>query len=59
LTLAGPFFFGSLGNATEGSIPAISLIKWPGRIAQRISDETLAAHDRFQRWQASSAQGRR
>ncbi len=40
----GPFR-GELGDALEGSIRTIGMIKWPGRIAPRVSNEMLSVHD--------------
>lgn len=40
----GPFR-GELGDALEGSIRTIGMIKWPGRIAPRASNEMFAVHD--------------
>ena len=42
----GPFR-GELGDALEGSIRTIGMIKWPGRIAPRVSNEMLSVHDWF------------
>ncbi len=38
---------GELGDALEGSIRAVGMIKWPGRIAPRASNEMVAIHDFF------------
>jgi arylsulfatase len=40
----GPFR-GELGDATEGSIRTIGMIRWPGRIAPCTSNEMFAVHD--------------
>jgi arylsulfatase len=42
----GPFR-GELGDALEGSIRTIGMIKWPGRIAPRVSNEMVSVHDWF------------
>ncbi len=42
----GPFR-GELGDALEGSIRTIGMIKWPGKIAPRVSNEMVAVHDWF------------
>ena len=42
----GPFR-GELGDATEGSIRTVGMIKWPGKIAPRASNEMFAVHDWF------------
>jgi arylsulfatase A-like enzyme len=42
----GPFR-GELGDALEGSIRTIGMIKWPGRIAPRASNEMVSVHDIF------------
>ena len=42
----GPFR-GELGDATEGSIRTIGMVKWPGKIAPRASNEMFAVHDWF------------
>lgn len=42
----GPFR-GELGDATEGSIRTVGMIKWPGKIAPRVSNEMFAVHDWF------------
>jgi len=53
---AGPFdsrpgsngpFRGELGDALEGSIRTVGMIKWPGRIAPRASNEMFSIHDWF------------
>jgi arylsulfatase len=53
---AGPFdsrpgsngpFRGELGDALEGSIRTIGMIKWPGKIAPRASNEMVSVHDVF------------
>ena len=41
---AGPFR-GELGDAYEGSIRTIGMIKWPGNIAPSVSNEMFAIHD--------------
>jgi arylsulfatase len=40
----GPFR-GELGDALEGSIRTIGMIKWPGKIAPRVSNEMVSVHD--------------
>jgi arylsulfatase A-like enzyme len=40
----GPFR-GELGDALEGSIRTIGMIKWPGKIAPRASNEMVSVHD--------------
>jgi arylsulfatase A-like enzyme len=42
----GPFR-GELGDALEGSIRTIGTIKWPGKIAPRVSNEMVSVHDWF------------
>ena len=42
----GPFR-GELGDALEGSIRTVGMIKWPGRIAPRASNEMVSVHDFF------------
>jgi arylsulfatase len=42
----GPFR-GELGDALEGSIRTIGMIKWPGKIAPRVSNEMVSVHDVF------------
>jgi arylsulfatase A-like enzyme len=42
----GPFR-GELGDALEGSIRTIGMIKWPGKIAPRVSNEMVSVHDFF------------
>jgi arylsulfatase len=42
----GPFR-GELGDALEGSIRTIGMIKWPGKIAPRVSNEMVSVHDWF------------
>jgi arylsulfatase A-like enzyme len=42
----GPFR-GELGDALEGSIRTVGMIKWPGKIAPRASNEMVAIHDFF------------
>ncbi len=53
---AGPFdsrpgsngpFRGELGDALEGSIRTVGMIKWPGKIAPRVSNEMVSIHDFF------------
>ena len=53
---AGPFdsrpgsngpFRGELGDALEGSIRTVGMIKWPGKIAPRTSNEMVSVHDWF------------
>lgn len=53
---AGPFdsragsngpFRGELGDALEGSIRTVAMIKWPGRIAPRASNQMVSVHDFF------------
>jgi arylsulfatase A-like enzyme len=53
---AGPFdsrsgfngpFRGELGDALEGSIRTVGMIKWPGKIAARASNEMVSVHDFF------------
>jgi arylsulfatase A-like enzyme len=36
---------GELGDALEGSIRTVGMIKWPGRIAPRVSNEMVSLHD--------------
>ena len=36
---------GELGDALEGSIRTIGMIKWPGKIAPRASNEMVSLHD--------------
>jgi arylsulfatase len=43
---AGPFS-GELGDAKEGSIRTVGMIKWPGKIKPRVSNEMFAIHDFF------------
>ena len=38
---------GELGDALEGSIRTIGMVKWPGRIAPRSSNEMVSIHDFF------------
>ena len=40
----GPFR-GELGDALEGSIRTIGMIKWPGRITPRVTNEMFSVHD--------------
>jgi arylsulfatase A-like enzyme len=42
----GPFR-GELGDALEGSIRTVGMIKWPGQIAPRVSNEMVSVHDIF------------
>ena len=42
----GPFR-GELGDALEGSIRTIGIIKWPGKISPRVSNEMVSVHDWF------------
>jgi arylsulfatase len=42
----GPFR-GELGDALEGSIRTIGMIKWPGKITPRVSNEMVSVHDFF------------
>jgi arylsulfatase len=42
----GPFR-GELGDALEGSIRTVGMIKWPGKIASRVSNEMVSIHDFF------------
>ncbi len=42
----GPFR-GELGDALEGSIRTVGMIKWPGKIAPRVSNEMMSVHDWF------------
>ena len=42
----GPFR-GELGDALEGSIRTVGMIKWPGKIAPRASNEMVSVHDFF------------
>ncbi len=51
---AGPFdsrsgsngpFRGELGDALEGSIRTVGMVKWPGKIAPRASNEMVSIHD--------------
>ena len=42
----GPFR-GELGDALEGSIRTVGMIKWPGKIAPRVSNEMVSVHDFF------------
>jgi arylsulfatase A-like enzyme len=43
---SGPFR-GELGDALEGSIRTVGMIKWPGKIAPRTSNEMVSVHDWF------------
>ena len=38
---------GELGDALEGSIRTVGMIKWPGKIAPRASNEMVSVHDWF------------
>ncbi len=40
----GPYR-GELGDAYEGSIRTVGMIRWPGKIAPSVSDEMFAIHD--------------
>jgi arylsulfatase A-like enzyme len=42
----GPFG-GELGDALEGSLPVPGMIKWPGKIAPRASNEMVSIRDVF------------
>jgi arylsulfatase len=42
----GPFR-GGLGDALEGSLRVPAMIKWPGKIAPRVSNEMISIHDFF------------
>jgi arylsulfatase len=42
----GPFR-GELGDALEGSIRTIGMIKWPGKIEPRASNQMISVHDWF------------
>ncbi len=42
----GPFR-GELGDALEGSIRTVGMIKWPGNIAPRVSNQMVSVHDWF------------
>lgn len=42
----GPFR-GELGDALEGSVRTIGMIKWPGKITPRASNEMVSVHDWF------------
>lgn len=42
----GPFR-GELGDAYEGSIRTVGMIRWPGRIKPSVSNEMIAIHDIF------------
>jgi arylsulfatase A-like enzyme len=42
----GPFR-GELGDALEGSIRTIGMIKWPGKIEPRASNQMVSVHDWF------------
>ncbi len=53
---AGPFdsrpgsngpFRGELGDALEGSIRTVGMIRWPGKVAPRVSNEMVSVHDIF------------
>ncbi len=43
---SGPFR-GELGDALEGSLRVPAMIKWPGRIKPRVSNEMVSIHDFF------------
>lgn len=38
---------GELGDALEGSIRTVGMIKWPGKIAPGVSNEMVSVHDWF------------
>ncbi|HTE31468.1 MAG TPA: arylsulfatase [Chryseolinea sp.] len=40
----GPFR-GELGDALEGSVRTIGMIRWPGKIMPRVSNEMVSVHD--------------
>ena len=40
----GPFR-GELGDALEGSIRTVGMIKWPGKIAPGVSNQMVSVHD--------------
>ena len=40
-------FRGELGDALEGSIRTVGMIKWPGKITPRTSNEMVSIHDFF------------
>jgi arylsulfatase A-like enzyme len=42
----GPFR-GELGDALEGSLRVPAIVKWPGKIAPRVSNEMVSIHDLF------------
>ena len=42
----GPFR-GELGDALEGSIRTVGMIKWPGKIIPHVSNEMVSVHDWF------------
>jgi arylsulfatase A-like enzyme len=42
----GPFR-GEVGDALEGSLRVPAIIKWPGKIAPRVSNEMVSIHDFF------------
>jgi arylsulfatase len=42
----GPFR-GEVGDALEGSLRVAAIIKWPGKIAPRVSNEMVSIHDFF------------
>lgn len=42
----GPFR-GELGDALEGSIRTVGMIKWPGKIAPRATNQMVSVHDFF------------
>ena len=43
---SGPFS-GELGDAKEGSIRTVGMIKWPGKITPGVTNEMIAIHDFF------------
>jgi arylsulfatase len=40
-------FRGEVGDALEGSIRTVGMVKWPGKIAPRTSNEMVSIHDFF------------
>ena len=42
----GPFR-GELGDGLEGSIRTVGMVKWPGKIQPRVSNEMVSVHDWF------------
>ena len=42
----GPFR-GELGDALEGSVRTLGMVKWPGKIAPRASNQMMSVHDWF------------